>query len=105
MNYVSTRRAIVIALLFILLPVVFAADRSPVEQGSTGSSITEAQTSKPVMVEISATASSDLDANPNKGKLTIFFAIGLVINLVLMTLFGLWAIRQWRKSDKRGQAS
>ncbi len=35
-----------------------------------------------------------------KQKLTGFFAIGLVVNILLMVLFGLWAVRQWRKTDK-----
>ena len=33
--------------------------------------------------------------------LTIFFAVGIVVNLVLITAFVLWAIRQWKKTDRR----
>ena len=32
--------------------------------------------------------------------LTLFFAVGIVINLVLITAFVLWAIRQWNKPGK-----
>ena len=34
--------------------------------------------------------------------LTAFFAIGIFVNLVLITAFALWAIRQWKRSDRRG---
>ena len=33
--------------------------------------------------------------------LTIFFAVGIVINLALITAFFLWAIRQWKNGGKR----
>lgn len=30
-------------------------------------------------------------------KLTIFFMIGMVINVLFIILFLVWAVRQWRK--------
>ena len=33
-------------------------------------------------------------------SLTMFFAVGLVINLVLITAFVLWARKQWKRSGK-----
>ena len=33
-------------------------------------------------------------------SLTAFFAVGLVINLVLIAAFVLWARKQWNKSGK-----
>jgi len=30
-----------------------------------------------------------------------FFVIGLIINLVMITTFALWAIGQWRQNDKK----
>jgi len=35
------------------------------------------------------------------GPSTIFFAIGIVINLALLAAFLLWAVRQWKKGGKR----
>jgi len=35
------------------------------------------------------------------GPSMTFFAIGIAINLALLTAFGLWAIRQWKKGGKR----
>ena len=29
-----------------------------------------------------------------------FFAVGMVINVVLITVFFIWAYKQWNKSDK-----
>lgn len=35
------------------------------------------------------------------GPSTTFFAIGILINLVLLIAFALWAIRQWKQGGKR----
>jgi len=32
-----------------------------------------------------------------------FFAIGIVINLVLITAYFIWAYKQWKKPQKRDQ--
>lgn len=32
--------------------------------------------------------------------LTMFFAVGMLINLALIAAFVLWAVRQWKKSGK-----
>ena len=32
-----------------------------------------------------------------------FFAIGIVINLVLITAYFIWAYKQWKKSDRRDE--
>jgi hypothetical protein len=38
-------------------------------------------------------------------SLTPFFAVGLVINLVLIAAFALWAIRQWKQTGKRDSSN
>ncbi|MCP4126085.1 MAG: hypothetical protein GY753_03365 [Gammaproteobacteria bacterium] len=109
MKRVSTGRAIVIALLFIATPV-FSGNKIPADQPVINQTDMN-KTSPDVVAKMPAThgvetgvadVTSGLDADNNKDKLTIFFAIGLVINIVLMSLFGMWAVRQWRKSDKEG---
>jgi len=109
MKYVSTGRAIIIALLFIALPGYPAdeqsSDTSAVHQAEHGDSNPDRIISASVNTAVkngSAVAAPELGADENKEKLTIFFAIGLVINILLMTLFGIWAVRQWRKSDNEG---
>jgi len=39
---------------------------------------------------------------PGGGRenLTVFFSIGIAIDVLLVTLFLVWAVRQWRKSGK-----
>lgn len=37
----------------------------------------------------------------SSGPSTLFFAIGIAINLALLAAFGLWAIRQWKKGGRR----
>ncbi len=54
------------------------------------------------------TATVDKDINPQKRKkilagdrdLGAFFAIGLIINLIMMTSFGFWAVGQFRQHNK-----
>lgn len=33
------------------------------------------------------------------GGLMVFFGIGMVINIVMIVAFFIWAIKQWRKHD------
>lgn len=54
------------------------------------------------MKETSVQQQIEVENPPGAAEpLTIFFAIGIVINLVLITAFVLWAIRQWKKTDSR----
>ncbi len=109
--YVSTGRAIIIALLLIALPVYSASvDENPslvstenraVSADSNQVRVSAAPGTK-VKSQVITSEDSVLETDTNKNKLAIFFAIGLVINIVLMTLFGIWAVRQWRKSDNEG---
>jgi hypothetical protein len=39
-------------------------------------------------------------ANDTRGNLTGFFVIGMIINVLLITLFLIWAVGQWRKTKK-----
>jgi len=109
MTHVSTGRAIIIALLFIALPVFSAEDGTlavpAMKLVEPDRSNQGAVTQSPVMLEVddrTTAVDPKLDTDQNKDKLTIFFAIGLIINILLMSLFGIWAVRQWRKTDKRG---
>ena len=36
-------------------------------------------------------------------SLTVFFGIGLVINLLVITAYFIWAYKQWNKSDKKDE--
>jgi len=38
-------------------------------------------------------------------ELDSFFIIGLIINLIMMTSFAIWAAGQWRQNDKKNKAS
>ncbi len=54
------------------------------------------------------TATVEKDINPQKRKkilagdrdLGVFFAIGLIINLIMITSFGFWAVGQFRQHNK-----
>jgi hypothetical protein len=51
-------------------------------------------------VNESAGHSQQVEAAPPAGSpepLTIFLAVGIVINLALVTAFLLWAIRHWKR--------
>ncbi len=109
MTHVATGRAIIIALLFIALPVFSAEDGTlatpAMKLVEPDRSNQGAVIQSPVMQEVedkTTAVGPELEKDQNKDKLTIFFTIGLVINILLMSLFGIWAVRQWRKTDKRG---
>lgn len=111
MKYSSIGRAILIALLFIITSAILASDRreglagrSPIELNQQGTTAAENKLPGSSMAEPAVFTIQDLAPNQNKDKLSIFFAIGLVINIILMSLFVVWAVRQWRRSDKRGHA-
>jgi len=35
-----------------------------------------------------------------KDSLIVFFGIGIVINLVMITAYFIWAYKQWKRTDK-----
>ena len=39
-------------------------------------------------------------ADAGREDLTVFFSIGIVVDVLLVTVFLVWAVRQWRKSGK-----
>ena len=44
---------------------------------------------------------SDSEFNHEKDDLSVFFGIGMVINIVMIISFFLWATRQWKKNDSK----
>ncbi len=42
----------------------------------------------------------ELAPGGRREDLTVFFAIGILIDLLLLTLFFVWATRQWRKTRR-----
>jgi len=38
--------------------------------------------------------------NDGREDLTVFFAIGIIVDVLLVTAFLLWAVGQWRKTKK-----
>jgi hypothetical protein len=44
------------------------------------------------------------DSRPEQNDSMIgFFGIGVVINVVMITAYFIWAYKQWKKSDKRDE--
>jgi len=39
------------------------------------------------------------ESDPEKQKLSAFFLIGIVINIVLLLVVGTWAYREWRRPE------
>jgi hypothetical protein len=99
MKHVAAGRAILIALLFIALPVCLADEQPSTQTEATAIESSGMATVSSDQAIPGAAGGTELGADENKVKLTKFFAIGLVINIFMMTLFGVWAVRQWRKSD------
>jgi hypothetical protein len=40
---------------------------------------------------------------PQNDPLIVFFGIGIVINVVMITAYFIWAYKQWKKTDKRSE--
>lgn len=65
-----------------------AADRvTAARQGS--------ETGKPALQPSAAAAAAQRD---DRKDLTVFFSIGAAVNVVMLTVFLVWAVRQWRKT-------
>jgi hypothetical protein len=50
-----------------------------------------------------STASAALETQAGDGRedLTVFFSIGVIVDVLLVTAFLIWAVRQWRKTGKQ----
>ena len=66
------------------------------------------QTRAPAVTQqsIDTSADSKQASNPKEilhgdRELGAFFIIGLIINLIMMTTFAVWAIGQWRQNNKK----
>lgn len=42
-------------------------------------------------------AAERVEVEDGRGDMTVFFAIGMVINVLMVTAFLVWAVGQWRK--------
>ena len=42
---------------------------------------------------------SDSEFNHEKEDLSVFFGIGMIINIVMIISFFIWAAKQWKKND------
>lgn len=40
------------------------------------------------------------EINHDKEDLSVFFGIGMIVNIVMITSFFIWAVKQWKKNDK-----
>jgi hypothetical protein len=40
---------------------------------------------------------------PQNDPLIVFFGIGVVISVVMITAYFIWAYKQWKKTDKRSE--
>lgn len=48
-----------------------------------------------VPIQIQSVSAGEHDG----GGLMVFFGIGMVINIVMIVAFFIWAVKQWRKHD------
>ena len=39
------------------------------------------------------------DVQHDKEDLSVFFGIGMTVNIVMITSFFIWAVKQWKKND------
>ena len=70
-----------------------ALDQEP----STESVIPKVTLRGPATVQPLLGPDSEPEMHPEKQKLSAFFLIGIVINLVMIFVVGIWAYREWQK--------
>lgn len=95
----SAWRVLLIACVCALTsPAVSAEDPQP--------RIADVGTSAPLSVSapepVTAAEPQEQEHEPGgrREDLTVFFAVGILIDLLLLTLFFVWATRQWRKTRR-----
>lgn len=120
MNNLPGSRLIRLALL--TLPVIFSlawmsqSEANPsIQQQSTGSSLTVTETGAKngkVIAEVPGSATDiPVSMSPDSGAegaavnegredLTAFFSIGVVVDIILVTVFLVWAAGQWSKTKR-----
>ena len=46
-----------------------------------------------------ATESVKIIKEKSKKELSLFFIIGIIINLIMLSAFIIWAVKEWKKTD------
>jgi len=54
---------------------------------------------KTSMTSMSQDVQSAPEVKPGKEDLSVFFGIGMAINIIMIVSFFIWAVKQWRKND------
>ncbi len=68
---------------------------------STGSTLMPAETGVGSPAAASPGSGAEITAvQGGREDLTVFFSIGLAIDVILVTAFLVWAVGQWRKTKK-----
>ncbi|MCW8923881.1 MAG: hypothetical protein OQK69_09685 [Gammaproteobacteria bacterium] len=44
---------------------------------------------------------SIVEEEPAREDLSVFFGIGMTVNIVMITAFFIWGFKQWKKHDKK----
>ena len=70
-----------------------ALDREP----ATFPAIPEAAAGGPATAQSILGPDSAPETDPEKQKLSAFFLIGIVINIVMIFVVGIWAYREWQR--------
>lgn len=96
---------LILSALFMLAWAVHCDATPPGLQQSTGSPFTVTEAGAETVGGVSRIAGpvsgAGVRAANDTGKsLTGFFVIGMIINVLLITLFLIWAVGQWRKTKK-----
>lgn len=53
------------------------------------------------MTSMSQDVQSVPEVKSDKEDLSVFFGIGMVINIIMIVSFFIWAVKQWKKNDIR----
>ena len=94
---------ICLILLSIALPTAPYAQNNESSQGSQSvrNQPVTSQTARETLTQNTAHPSAEIKPPEQKRELSMFFKIGIALNIIMLTAYMTWAVRQWRQSKNQ----
>ncbi|MDH5471572.1 MAG: hypothetical protein OEY61_01835 [Gammaproteobacteria bacterium] len=88
--------------LFLLFTGLFAQlNAQDLEQNTTTAASSNQQIFTQAQTSVSGNQSITAKSPEAKRELSMFFKIGIALNIIMLTAYITWAVRQWRQSNNK----
>ncbi|MCK4703859.1 MAG: hypothetical protein KAT90_00130 [Gammaproteobacteria bacterium] len=74
-------------------------DLLPQNSIKTELNIADASFQESAKTSMSQDVQSVAEVKSEKGDLSVFFGIGMTVNIIMIVSFFIWAVKQWKKND------